>query len=108
MILIKAIICINSRAISRSFNAAIDYSGLKLIGHDLCRASLDSFSTENLLETGEKARGGRTIGIIVHKYYSNRHQISDQVSRTCRSNIFLADNWGNTNEKIPGNCNFYF
>jgi hypothetical protein len=40
MIKIKAKIRSNSRAIPRIFNADIDYSGLKLISHDLFRGSI--------------------------------------------------------------------
>ena len=40
MIKIKAKIRSNSTAIPRIFNADVDYSGLKLIRHDLCRGSL--------------------------------------------------------------------
>jgi hypothetical protein len=39
MIKIKAKIRSNSRAIPGIFNADIDYSGLKMISHDLFRAS---------------------------------------------------------------------
>jgi hypothetical protein len=42
MVKIKAKVRSNSRSIPRIFNADIDYSGLKLISHDLFIGSLHS------------------------------------------------------------------